>query len=144
MKEKVEDKKKILERRRTHQKLSRMVLEGPRYHETLEVQGLDGNFYEVEVYAMSDGEFRDLVAKAALKREDLESPEKLLDQLDVQREIAAKCIRGEGGEQFTPEELSQMLMPLEYSKIFRRVLEISGIIPSTLTNAMRTFRPEQV
>jgi hypothetical protein len=110
----------------------------------VEVQGLDGNFYEVDVYAMSDGEFRELVAKANLNREALSNPETILDQLNVQREIAAKCIRGENGEQFTAEELSQMLMPLEYSKIFRRVLEISGIVPSALTRAVNTFRPEPV
>jgi hypothetical protein len=137
-------KEEILERRRTHRKLSRIILEGPRYHETVEVQGLDGNFYEVDVYAMSDGEFRELVAKANLNREALSNPETILDQLNVQREIAAKCIRGENGEQFTAEELSQMLMPLEYSKIFRRVLEISGIVPSALTRAVNTFRPEPV
>jgi len=139
-----EKKREILEKRRTHQKLSRMVLEGPRYHETVEVQGLDGNFYEVDVYAMSDGEFRELVAKANLSRESLANPETIIEQLNVQREIAAKCVRGENGEQFTAEELSKMLMPLEYSKIFRRVLEISGIVPSSLTKAINSFREKQV
>lgn len=133
-------KREILERRERHKKLSRVLLEGKRYFETVTVRGLDGEYYDVDVYAMTDGEFRELIARAGLKREDLEKPERLIEQLDLQREIAAKCIRGEKGETYTPEELSKLLMPLEYSRIFRKVLEISGIIPSAMSEAVGTFR----
>jgi hypothetical protein len=137
-------REEVLERRRTHQKLSRMVLEGSRYRETVEVQGIDGNYYMVDVYALTDEEFRDLIVKASLKREDLQNPEKIVELLTVQREIAAKCVRGEGDVKFTAEELGRLLMPLEYVKIFRKVLEISGIIPSALTQAVASFREKQV
>jgi hypothetical protein len=140
--EKEKRKREILERREIHKKLSRILVEGKRYYETMTVRGLDGNFYEVDVYAMTDGEFREFVARAGLKREDLEEPERLIEQFDLQREIAAKCIRGEGGETYTPEELSRLLMPLEYSRVFRKVLEISGIIPSKMSEAVTTFREE--
>lgn len=141
-KEREKRKRRILERREQHRKLAKVLLEGKHYHEPLTVRGLDGEYYEVDVYAMTDGEFREFVARAGLKREDLEQPERLIEQFDLQREIAAKCIRGADGETYTPEELSRLLMPLEYSRIFRKVLEISGIIPSALSEAVATFREE--
>ncbi|MEM2122908.1 MAG: hypothetical protein QXE79_04645 [Candidatus Bathyarchaeia archaeon] len=142
MKRRVEHKREILQRREQHKKLAKALLEGRHYHEPLTVKGLDGEYYEVDVYAMTDGEFRELVAKAGLRREDLEEPERLIEHLNLQRNIAAKCIRGAGGETYAPEELSRLLMPLEYSRIFRKVLEISGVIPSTLSEAVGTFREE--
>jgi hypothetical protein len=117
-----EQKQAILERRAENRKLSERVQQGTRYHEPVKVKTIDGNEYEVEVYALSEDEFLELFEAAGVDPRDIGKPDKLVQNLKFSRSVAAKATRD--------ENIGSVLMPTTSAEIMLKVFEISSLRPA--------------
>jgi hypothetical protein len=61
-----EEQKAILERRAENRKLSEIIEQGTRYHEPVEVKAVDGQNHSIDVYALSEDQFRELFESAGV------------------------------------------------------------------------------
>jgi hypothetical protein len=131
-----ERKQEILENRRKFQRLNREIVEGKRRKETIPVTGRDGSKYELEVHALSELAIARAAQKTGLSLADLirqpttkdvTADEKGLAKLHFLDEIVAESLTGAENEQLTADELAEVLPGMERARVFRRVLEISGL-----------------
>ena len=131
-----ERKQEILENRRKFQRLNREIVEGKRRKEAIPVTGRDGSKYELEVHALSELAIARAAQKTGLsladltrqvKTEDVTKDEKGLAKLHFLDEIVAESLTGAENEQLTADELAEVLPGMERARVFRRVLEISGL-----------------
>jgi len=131
-----ERKQEILENRRKFQRLNREIVEGKRRKESIPVTGRDGTKYELEVHARSELAIARAAQKTGLsladltrqvKTEDVTKDEKGLAKLHFLDEIVAESLTGAENEQLTADELAEVLPGMERARVFRRVLEISGL-----------------
>ena len=131
-----ERKQEILENRRTFQRLNREIIEGKRRRETVQVVGRDGTQYELEVHALSELAIARAAQRTGLsladlvkqtKPEDVTKDEKGLAKLEFLDEIVSSALAGDEKQQLTADELAEILPGIERAKVFRRVLEISGL-----------------
>ena len=134
-----ERKQEILENRRTFQRLNREIVEGKRRLETVQVAGRDGTQYELEVHALSELAIARAAQRTGLsladlvkqtKPEDVTKDEKGLAKLEFLDEIVSSALAGDEKQQLTADELAEILPGIERAKVFRRVLEISGLGPA--------------
>lgn len=114
-----EQKKAILERRAENKKLSEIIQQGTRYHESVKVQAIDREEYEVEVHALSEDQFRELFETAGVDPRDIGDREKLVQNMKFLSSVA-KLATGD-------ENISTVLMPNESAKIMMKAFEISGL-----------------
>lgn len=114
-----ERKREILERRERHRKLSEVILAGTEYFETIAVRGRDGKDHEVDVYALSEREFREALANCGVDPSDLGRRERLAQNLQFVDTIARIATRD--------PEIDAVLAPQETAKIMMKAFEISGL-----------------
>jgi len=112
-----EKKKRILEIREGHRKLSEIILAGTEYSETVEVVALDGEKYEVRVYALSDEQYRSAVEKAGLSSKQMMDKEEILGHWKLAQTIAPIATRDPG--------ICSALKPAQTFRILEKVLKIS-------------------
>jgi hypothetical protein len=131
-----ERKAEIQENRRKFQRLNREIVEGKRRKETIPVTGRDGAKYELEIHALSELaiaraaqvsglSLADLTKKVAV--EDAAKDEKGLAKLHFLDEIVAEALVGDANEHLSAEELAEILPGMERARVFRRILDISGL-----------------
>jgi hypothetical protein len=143
-----EDKKKtILETRKTHQKLSKMILQGTSYSESCEVQGIDGQTYDVLIRPLGEGEIIAAYREGGISFSEMEDTNEARKKLEeiilVQHCIIAKGTQGAGGEMWTPDEVGKLIRFGESFPLARRILEISGIFGKA-PEALESFRQGKV
>lgn len=114
-----EEKKAILERRAENKKLSEIIQQGTRYHETVKVQAIDRKEHDVEVHALSEDQFRELFETAGVDPRDIGDRDKLVQNMKFLSSVA-KLATGD-------ENISTVLMPNESAKIMMKAFEISGL-----------------
>ena len=131
-----ERKAEILENRRTFQRLNREIVEGKRRKESVDVTGRDGTPYTMEVHALSELAIARAAQKTGLsladlvkqtKPEDVTTDTKGLAKLQFLDEIVSSALVGTDQQLLTADELAEVLPGTERAKVFRRVLEISGL-----------------
>jgi hypothetical protein len=114
-----QQKKEILERRVENRKLSEIIQQGTRYHESVSVKGIDGEMHEVEVYALSENEFRELFEGAGADPRDIGNRDKLVQNMKFLESVAAKATRD--------EKICTVLMPNQSAEIMMKAFNISGL-----------------
>ena len=142
-----ERKKEIQENRRTFQRLNREIVEGKRRKETITVAGRDGTQYDLEVHALSELAIARAAQVTGLSLNDLTKPavdvatdEKGLAKLHFLDEIVASALVGDESQRLTADELAEILPGMERAKVFRRVLEMSGLGAQTGTQVEKFQR----
>jgi DNA-binding transcriptional ArsR family regulator len=142
-----EKRKEILEKRKTHRKLSKMILQGKDYSESAEVKGIDGETYDVLIRPLGEGEiiaaYREGGISFSEVADEKEARKKLEDIILVQHNIIAKGSQGANGEVWTAEEVGKLIRFGESFPLARRILELSGIFGKE-PESLKTFRTEQV
>ena len=129
-----ERKQEIIQNRQTFQRLSRDIVEGKRKKEVVTVTGRDNTQYELQVHALSELAIARAAQKTGLNLTDLVKPgkadvtdEKGLAKLQFLDEIVASALVGDAEQQLSADELAEALPGMERAKVFKRVLEISGL-----------------
>jgi hypothetical protein len=129
-----ERKQEIAENRRTFQRLNREIVEGKRRREGMTVTGRDGTNYELQVHALSELAIARAAQTTGLSLNDLTKPatdvaadEKGLAKLHFLDEIVSASLTGDESQRLTADELAEILPGMERARVFRRVLEISGL-----------------
>jgi len=112
-----DEKRKILERREVHRKLSEIILAGTEYSEQVTVKCIDGKEYEVTVYALSDEQYRQAVEAAGLSSKQMMDREEVLAHWKVAQAIAPIATRD--------AEICKVLKPAQVFKILQKVIDIS-------------------
>src|SRR5208337_2803411 len=129
-----ERKQEIIQNRQTFQRLSRDIVEGKRKKEVVTVTGRDNTQYELQVHALSELAIARAAQKTGLSLTDLVKPgkadvtdEKGLAKLQFLDEIVSSALVGDQEQQLSADELAEALPGMERAKVFKRVLEISGL-----------------
>jgi len=121
-----EKKRQILERRTANRKLSEIIQQGTRYHEPLKMRLIDGQEHDVEVYPLSEDEFRNLLEAHGVQLTDLGNREKLTENMKFIEEVA-RLATGQ-------ENIAELVLGNGCAEIMLKCFEISGLSPSKEKN----------
>jgi len=162
-----EEKKQILETRKTHQKLSRMILQGTDFRQPMSVRGIDGKTYEIILRPLGEGEllgcfsnsgldFNEFIEKTGKRCEGCESVDKrcekcqkeILDYfgknynqwMQLRRELVAAAIV-DSEQQFAAKDIGELLPFGECTEAATKVMEMSGLLGKPV-GAVETFRQQ--
>jgi len=130
-----EKKKQIMERRTANRKLSEIIEQGTRYHESLKMRLIDGKEHNVEVYPLSGDELRNLLEAHGVQLIDLGNREKLTENMKFIEELA-RLATGQ-------EDIAELVLANGCSEIMLKCFEISGLKPSKDKNA-ESFQPGNI
>jgi len=113
-----EKKKRILEIREGHRKLSEIILAGTDY---VTVKALDGTEYDVKVHALSDEEIREAIEKTGVDFKDLmnQSNPTILGHWKLAQAIAPMATED--------PDICKAIQPGESMKIMKKVWELSDV-----------------
>jgi hypothetical protein len=142
-----ERKQEIIENRRTFQRLNREIVEGKRRKETITVTGRDGTQYDLEIHALSElaiaraAHVANLSLQDLLKKTDAVTDEKGLAKLQFLDEIVSAALVGDESERLTADELAEILPGSERARLFKRILEISGLTQKAKEDVEK-FQPQ--
>jgi hypothetical protein len=114
-----EQKKAILEKRTANRKLSEIIQAGTQYHESLRMKLIDGQEHDVQVYALSENEFRMLLEEFGVDLKDFGDREKLTENM----KLAEKLARIATGQ----DDIGQLVMGNGCMDIMMKCFEISGL-----------------
>ena len=128
-------KKQILERRTANRKLSEIIQQGTRYHEPLKIRLIDGQEHDVEVYPLSEDEFRNLLEAHGVQLTDLGNREKLTENMKFIEEVA-RLATGQ-------ENIAELVLGNGCAEIMLKCFEISGLSPSKEKN-VESFQPGNI
>ncbi len=109
----------ILETRAANKKLAEMILQGTKYHEPVEVRGVDNEPHKFEVSPLSDADIQELLSSTNMELKDIGNKEKLTQNLGFMQK-AAGIVTG-------VPEVAKALMPLESLKLILKSFELSGL-----------------
>jgi hypothetical protein len=144
-----ERKQEILENRRTFQRLSREIVEGKRKKEAVRVTGRDGTQYELEIHALSElsiaraAQVTGLSLNDLTRQSDAATDEKGLAKLHFLDEIVAAALVGDASQRLTADELAEVLPGIERARVFKRILEISGLgVPAAAVEKFHAEPPQ--
>lgn len=134
----VEEKKKEIQVQKEKEaklapKLTKMLLEGIKFSETINVKTKDGREYSVELYALPDTKIFDLMRQTGIKTlDDLAKMEGAdLKIVEFMCNIAVESLN-RGGEKWSLEELSAILPLPEILKMGNKALELTGFIATEI------------
>ena len=130
-----EKKRQIMERRTANRKLSEIIQQGTRYHESLKMRLIDGQEHNVEVYPLSEDEFRNLLEAHGVQLTDLGNREKLTENMKFIEELA-RLATGQ-------ENIADLVLANGCSEIMLKCFEISGLSPSKEKN-VESFQPRNI
>lgn len=117
-----DQKQAILERRAENQRIAVRIEQGTRCHEPVKVYGTDGQEHDVEVYALSDDQFREAFETAGVDPRDIGNRDKLTQNLKF---VAAVAKLATGDPAITAN-----VLPNEPAKLMMKAFEISRLTPA--------------
>ena len=137
--------REIQENRREFAKLSRQIVQGMRGAEKLLVTSRQNEQYEFEIHALTEVSILETAQKCGLELQDLMQPTEPVEGAQVDPKTLAKMrfldetiAAAQVGQDLTAEELRVALPASERSRLFSRILEISGLGPNAA--AVEKFR----
>jgi hypothetical protein len=95
------------------------VVQGTEYHEPVTVKTVDRKEHSVEVYALSEKDLVEAFQAAGQDLKDIGDPDKLMSNLKLMGELAARATR--------QPDIGTILMPLQSAPIAIKALELSGL-----------------
>ena len=107
------------EKKDANRKLSEILTEDMKCHEPVKVRAIDGLEYEIEVYALSDDDFQNILETSNANPAELGNRDKLLTNMKFMREIAKAATRD--------ERIASFLLPNEAMKVMMKTFELSGL-----------------
>ena len=110
--------------RAKHQRLSEMILQGTRFHETVTVRCTDGQEHQVDVHAISDNQIRIAFEEAGVEVRDLQNANALFDNLTLPRKM--KLFASVSAAATDDAKISDVLLPLQTAPIALKAFELSG------------------
>lgn len=115
-----EDKREaILEARAQNKKLADLIAKGTKYHEPVEVRGIDNELHKFEVSPMSDADLAELLQTTNVDLKDIGNRDKMASNMQFLQKGAA-IVTG------TPD-VAKSLMPMESMKLILKSFELSGL-----------------
>jgi hypothetical protein len=124
-----EKRREIQEVRDAHERIAQIVVKGTEYHEPVTVRTVDKKEHAIEVYALSEKDLIEAFQCAGQDLKDIGNPDKLISNLKLMSEVAARATR--------QPEIGKILLPLQSAPIALKALEISG-----LTGGAKSPKPE--
>jgi hypothetical protein len=115
----LEKREAILEARAQNKKLAEMITKGTKYHEAVEVKGIDNELHSFEVSPMSDADLAELLQSTNVDLKDIGNREKMVANMQFLQ-------KGAGIVTGTPD-VAKALMPLESLKLILKSFELSGL-----------------
>ena len=138
-----DEKKATLAKRVANLKLSKKIIQGTAYRESVEVKGVDGQTYDVLVRPLGEGEIMEAYRSAGVSFSELgdedEAKKKLEEVILVQHNLIAKSATGDNGETWTAQEVGALIKFGESFPLARRILELSGLIGKEV-ESLKAFR----
>jgi hypothetical protein len=109
----------ILAVREANRKLAEFIQQGTRYHEPVEVKGVDNEMHQFEVSPLSDADLSDLLQTTNVDLKDIGNQDKMASNLQFLQKGAA-IVTG-------VPDVAKALMPLESLKLILKSFELSGL-----------------
>jgi len=110
--------------RERHQRLSEMILQGTRFHETVTVRCTDGQEHQVDVHAISDNQIRIAFEEAGVEAKDLQNAKELFDNLKLPQKM--KLFASVSAAATDDAKIGDVLLPLQTAPIALKAFELSG------------------
>jgi hypothetical protein len=117
-----EKREAILEARAQNKKLAELILQGTKYHEAVEVRGVDNELHKFEVSPMSDADLAELLQSTNVDLKEIGNRNKLAQNMQFLQKGAA-IVTG-------APEVAKALMPMESLKLILKSFELSGLTGS--------------
>lgn len=109
----------ILGARAANKKLAELITQGTKYHEPVEVRGIDNELHAFEVSPMSDADLAELLTSTNVDLKDIGNRDKLASNMQFLQKGAGLCTG--------VRDVAQALMPLESLKLILKSFELSGL-----------------
>lgn len=109
----------ILEARAQNKKLAELIMKGTKYHESVEVKGIDNELHQFEVSPMSDADLADLLQSTNVDLKDIGNRDKMASNMQFLQ-------KGAGIVTGVPD-VAKALMPMESMKLILKSFELSGL-----------------
>lgn len=130
-----QQKKAIMERRTANQKLSQLIQQGTRYHEALKMKLIDGQEHDVQVYALSENEFRTLLEEFGVELKDFGNKEKMTENMKMVEQLA-QVATGQ-------EDIANLVLANGCMEIMMKCFEISGLSAAKAPK-VESFQPGDI
>jgi hypothetical protein len=114
-----EKREAILQTREQNKKLAELILQGTRYHEPVEVRGVDNQLHKFEVSPLSDADLTELLQSTNVDMKDIGNRDKLAVNMQFLQ-------KGAGLVTGVPD-VAKALMPMESLKLILKSFELSGL-----------------
>jgi hypothetical protein len=109
----------ILEARAANKKLAELITKGSKYHEPVEVLGIDNERHKFEVSPMSDADLTELLQSTNVDLKDIGNKDKLATNMQFLQ-------KGAGLVTGVPD-VAKALMAMESLKLILKSFELSGL-----------------
>jgi hypothetical protein len=114
-----EKREAILEARAQNKKIAELILQGTKYHEPVEVRGIDNELHTFEVSPMSDADLAELLRSTNVDLKEIGNQNQLAANMQFLQKGAA-IVTG-------TTDVAKALMPMESLKLILRSFELSGL-----------------
>ena len=114
-----EKREAILEARAQNKKLAELITKGTKFHEPVEVKGIDNELHMFEVSPMSDADLAELLQSTNVDLKDIGNRDKMASNMQFLQ-------KGAGLVTGVPD-VAKALMPLESMKLILKSFELSGL-----------------
>jgi hypothetical protein len=112
----------ILEARAANKKLAELITKGTKYHEPVEVRGIDNEHHKFEVSPISDADLAELLTSTNVDLKDIGNRDKLASNMQFLQKGAGLCTG--------VPDVAKALMPMESLKLIMKSFELSGLTGS--------------
>lgn len=114
-----EKREAILEARAQNKKLAELIVHGTRYHEPVQVRGIDNQHHHFEVSPISDADLAELLQSTNVDLKDIGNRDKLASNMQFLQKAAGLCTG--------VPDVAKALMPMESLKLILKSFELSGL-----------------
>lgn len=114
-----EERDKVLKIRQENKRIADLIMQGTAKHEPVKVLGIDEQEHAIEVIAISDGNFAELLDSTGFNVSDLDNKEKLAGNM--------KFLQKGAGLVTGVPDIAKALRPMESMKLILKSFELSGL-----------------
>jgi len=105
--------------RAQNKKLAELIVQGTKYHEPVDVRGVDNQQHKFEVSPISDADLAELLTSTNVDLKDIGNRDKLAGNLQFLQKGAGLCTG--------VSDVAKALMPMESLKLILKSFELSGL-----------------